>query len=275
MSSPVILTGLALLDLRRRAEEEERRRRTMVGDDASSSDEESDAEPMGSRETAMPPRGGTGTAAAAAAADAADAAAAAEEGATEDAGANEDGKGENGGIDTRVCRFCFTGAECGTLIEPCACAGSQRFVHRRCLRRWFLVGLESRGAVETRCRVCHAPYTYESSRIARTYRKARWFSLTARDRVSEYSRAWFQWASSALLRHKGVTLPRSPSSAGNLALLVAESEVRIWAQREETREGATSQLPKLLRVGTFLFRAAALHAKVRLLLTPNSVVVTL
>ena len=173
-----------------------------------------------------------------------------------------------------TCRFCFTGSECGTLIEPCACAGSQAYVHKRCLRRWQRVSYQTRGARETQCRVCHANYTYESKIWSKDARRGPrfWFSFRARDRLNEYSRAWIQSAANALLRRKGVSLPRSASSAGNLALLVAHSEVRIWAGREERREGVTSGLPKLLRVASFLVRAASSYAKVRLLLAPNAAV---
>ena len=170
---------------------------------------------------------------------------------------------------TRTCRFCFTGSECGTLIEPCACAGSQRFVHEKCLRRWWRVSYHTRGQRETTCRVCHVKFSYESSRIGRRRDDLAWFSLRAKDRLNEYSRAWFQSAANALLRRRGVRLPRSSSSAGNLALLVAHSEVRIWAGREERRQGTTSGLPKLLRVASFFFRAASSYAKLRLLLSPN------
>ena len=170
---------------------------------------------------------------------------------------------------TRTCRFCFMGSECGTLIEPCACAGSQRFVHEKCLRRWWRVSYHTRGQRETTCRVCHVKFSYESSRIGRRRDDLAWFSLRAKDRLNEYSRAWFQSAANALLRRRGVRLPRSSSSAGNLALLVAHSEVRIWAGREERRQGTTSGLPKLLRVASFFFRAASSYAKLRLLLSPN------
>ena len=170
---------------------------------------------------------------------------------------------------TRTCRFCFTGSECGTLIEPCACAGSQRFVHEKCLRRWWRVSYHTRGQRETTCRVCHVKFSYESSRIGRRRDDLAWFSLRAKDRLNEYTRAWFQSAANALLRRRGVRLPRSSSSAGNLALLVAHSEVRIWAGREERRQGTTSGLPKLLRVASFFFRAASSYAKLRLLLSPN------
>ena len=34
------------------------------------------------------------------------------------------------------CRICFSGAEDGKLISPCKCAGTQRYVHEECLRKW-------------------------------------------------------------------------------------------------------------------------------------------
>ena len=161
----------------------------------------------------------------------------------------------------RQCRFCFTGRECGSLIAPCACDGSQRFVHRACLRRWQRVSFEARGVYETCCRVCHEKYDVPARSGANKLRF--WFSLRAKDRLNEYSRVWVQNAMNALLRRKGVSMPRSASSAGNLALLVASTEVNIWARREEHR--STSALPKILRVASFLLSAASAAAKVRLL----------
>jgi len=313
MSSPVILSGLALLDLRRRANEEETRRRWRdedVGHDddgsSSSSDDEREDEagpragPDGNgRENARGSDDGrtreaidtvegamgersrsssgttsspTMTAGAGARVEGAEGAAAE----TPTRGAADDADGEQarneieGEERTRLCRFCFTGSECGRLIEPCACSGSQRFVHKKCLRRWWRVSYHTRGQRETTCRVCHVKYSYESSRIGRRRDELAWFSLRARDRLNEYYHAWFQSAANALLRRRGVRLPRSASSAGNLALLVAHSEVRIWAGREERRHGTTSGLPKLLRVASFLFRAASSYAKLRLLLSPNN-----
>ena len=62
-----------------------------------------------------------------------------------------------------ICRFCFEGEDCGELIEPCSCSGSQRFVHVQCLRRWqahqILAAASRRTASETpviQCNVCHA-----------------------------------------------------------------------------------------------------------------------
>lgn len=318
MSSPVILSGLALLDLRRRANEEETRRRRRdedVGHDDDGSSSSSDDDENDEREDEAGPharadgngrenargsddgrtreaidtvegamgersRSSSGTTSSPAMTAGAGARAEGAEGAADetptrgdadDADADEQARNEIEGEErTRLCRFCFTGSECGRLIEPCACSGSQRFVHKKCLRRWWRVSYHTRGQRETTCRVCHVKYSYESSRIGRRRDELAWFSLRARDRLNEYCHAWFQSAANALLRRRGVRLPRSASSAGNLALLVAHSEVRIWAGREERRHGMTSGLPKLLRVASFLFRAASSYAKLRLLLSPNN-----
>lgn len=311
MSSPVILSGLALLDLRRRANEEEtRRRRRDVGDgdvgeddgDSSSDDERREDDDTGTRENgqgdagesydvragedvdgvgvramgerSMSSGGGASSPTMTAGTEARgerDEGADDETTTTRGEGGDDDDEAENRGEErTGLCRFCFTGSECGRLIEPCACSGSQRFVHKKCLRRWWRVSYHTRGQRETTCRVCHVKYSYESSRIGRRRDELAWFSLRARDRLNEYYHAWFQSAANALLRRRGVRLPRSASSAGNLALLVAHSEVRIWAGREERRQGTTSGLPKLLRVASFLFRAASSYAKLRLLLSPNT-----
>jgi len=310
----VILSGLALLDLRRRANEEETRRRRRRGvDDGDDDDEDGDSSSddddgreddesgtrgrnsgeggaresddvrtgedvdglvvrgMGERSTSSSgvmtsPTTTAGTDARGERDEGAD-----DETTTRGEGEDDDDEAENQGEErTGLCRFCFTGSECGRLIEPCACSGSQRFVHKKCLRRWWRVSYHTRGQRETTCRVCHVKYSYESSRIGRRRDELAWFSLRARDRLNEYYHAWFQSAANALLRRRGVRLPRSASSAGNLALLVAHSEVRIWAGREERRQGTTSGLPKLLRVASFLFRAASSYAKLRLLLSPNT-----
>ena len=34
------------------------------------------------------------------------------------------------------CRLCFGGEDDGKLVQPCACRGSAKFIHRRCLEKW-------------------------------------------------------------------------------------------------------------------------------------------
>ena len=38
--------------------------------------------------------------------------------------------------DDIVCRICLEDAERSEVIAPCACKGSQKWVHRQCLNNW-------------------------------------------------------------------------------------------------------------------------------------------
>ena len=38
--------------------------------------------------------------------------------------------------ETPVCRICFDHKPSSPFVSPCACKGSQQFVHIACLRRW-------------------------------------------------------------------------------------------------------------------------------------------
>eukprot|EP00928_Gymnodinium_smaydae_P047072 TRINITY_DN31405_c0_g1_i1.p1 TRINITY_DN31405_c0_g1~~TRINITY_DN31405_c0_g1_i1.p1 ORF type:complete len:480 (+),score=86.33 TRINITY_DN31405_c0_g1_i1:84-1523(+) len=69
--------------------------------------------------------------------------------------------------DERICRYCFEGEEEGPLIEPCKCAGGQRYVHLKCLRQWqrmVLVSQPTHPAFYDRdlrhqtCNVCKAEF---------------------------------------------------------------------------------------------------------------------
>ena len=71
--------------------------------------------------------------------------------------------------DAPMCRYCFSSdAEDGELISPCACKGSQEFVHLACLRRWQRMVLVSQPTHPQfyrddirhhECNVCKAPFT--------------------------------------------------------------------------------------------------------------------
>ena len=39
-------------------------------------------------------------------------------------------------MDEKRCRLCWEGADDGPLVQPCACRGSAKLVHRHCLKRW-------------------------------------------------------------------------------------------------------------------------------------------
>ena len=54
------------------------------------------------------------------------------------------------------CRICLSSD--GVMITPCACTGTQAFVHSKCLHRWrnqFPLGTKNRNV----CIVCKASYT--------------------------------------------------------------------------------------------------------------------
>ena len=36
----------------------------------------------------------------------------------------------------KMCRVCLEGEENGPLVQPCACRGSAKFIHKACLERW-------------------------------------------------------------------------------------------------------------------------------------------
>ncbi|KAL1495617.1 hypothetical protein AB1Y20_016485 [Prymnesium parvum] len=58
------------------------------------------------------------------------------------------------------CRFCFEAG--GELIAPCRCAGTQKYVHAACLRRWRAHARLKLHATDDRastCSVCRAPFS--------------------------------------------------------------------------------------------------------------------
>ena len=74
-----------------------------------------------------------------------------------------------------VCRFCLDeadlGAQEGQLISPCACSGSQAYVHVRCLRTWHdtAYGLSDVKLSDSfRCQVCRQRFEALPSRPWRT-----------------------------------------------------------------------------------------------------------
>ena len=73
------------------------------------------------------------------------------------------------GASASTCRFCFeTGSPEEDLIAPCACTGSQKYIHVQCLKKWqahqVLQAASSRGLriqEASRCSVCHAQLSSE------------------------------------------------------------------------------------------------------------------
>ena len=112
-------------------------------------------------------------------------------------------------------------------MSPCACDGTGKYVHVRCLREWQRVSLASYGTEETSCRVCRAPFSLPKAPLRQRLRQ--WFSPRADDRVAQYTRVWLQMMlNTALPGEESETLTRPTQ----LVPLVSATELRIWAKRE-------------------------------------------
>lgn len=67
-----------------------------------------------------------------------------------------------------LCRWCFVEAAADDpLLTPCACTGTQRFVHASCLRAWQRqTQLDGRGDKARHCAVCTAPFEAPPVRLS-------------------------------------------------------------------------------------------------------------
>lgn len=140
----------------------------------------------------------------------------------------------------RACRFCLvaeddvdaSGAPLvrGALAAPCACSGTQKWVHVRCLRQWQHVSVRG-GARRASCAVCGRRYRVPRRHARESAKRtlSRWFSPRAADRVASYKRAWWQMATNTVLAQEGVPRLGTPAQ---LAAVLAATELRVWAQRE-------------------------------------------
>lgn len=70
------------------------------------------------------------------------------------AGPRQDPEGEP------YCRICYEQTESrrNPLLAPCACSGTLKHVHRRCLLRWVLL---NEASPETKCHLCGVPYAIQ------------------------------------------------------------------------------------------------------------------
>lgn len=128
------------------------------------------------------------------------------------------------------CRFCFGGGCAQSpLLSPCACRGTQAFVHAHCLEAWQRSALISRGALESCCRVCGA--AYEAPRPGLHARLTRWFAPRAADRVRVWTSVWAQILANTLLPLE------EPRLAGvrDLVLIALCAETRVLTGRELER----------------------------------------
>jgi len=67
-----------------------------------------------------------------------------------------------------LCRWCFVEAAADDpLLSPCACLGTQRYVHASCLAAWQRqTQLDGRGDKARRCAVCTAPFEAPPARLS-------------------------------------------------------------------------------------------------------------
>lgn len=65
------------------------------------------------------------------------------------------------------CRFCFEAGDGQRLVAPCACTGTQRWVHVACLRKWQTACLRSdRLEPHDRvCQICLRPFALRPPRL--------------------------------------------------------------------------------------------------------------
>ena len=40
------------------------------------------------------------------------------------------------GVSEKTCRLCWGDEDDGPLVQPCACRGSGKFIHKACLEKW-------------------------------------------------------------------------------------------------------------------------------------------
>ena len=55
-----------------------------------------------------------------------------------------------------MCRVCFGDEDDGPLVQPCACRGSAKSIHKHCLERWRRTG--GREDAAYRCGECMDHY---------------------------------------------------------------------------------------------------------------------
>ena len=61
----------------------------------------------------------------------------------------------------RTCRLCWGDEDDGPLVQPCACRGSARLVHKHCLNKWRCTSPKEDAAY--RCGECKDEYRDELS----------------------------------------------------------------------------------------------------------------
>jgi len=64
------------------------------------------------------------------------------------------------------CRYCYMDNFQNSLIAPCKCSGSVKYVHIYCLERWRRIKNNP-----SRCEICNKKYKIPRNRVVKTYRR--------------------------------------------------------------------------------------------------------
>ena len=67
-------------------------------------------------------------------------------------------EGDNSDVESDVCRICHSGDEVESLISPCLCTGTVKFVHHTCLMSWL------QRVVMSKCELCLYPLAVKRKR---------------------------------------------------------------------------------------------------------------
>eukprot|EP00545_Synedropsis_sp_CCMP1620_P012355 CAMPEP_0119022044 /NCGR_PEP_ID=MMETSP1176-20130426/27190_1 /TAXON_ID=265551 /ORGANISM="Synedropsis recta cf, Strain CCMP1620" /LENGTH=171 /DNA_ID=CAMNT_0006976781 /DNA_START=131 /DNA_END=643 /DNA_ORIENTATION=+ len=82
----------------------------------------------------------------------------------------------------KLCRICLEDDEPSTMIAPCTCRGSSKWVHRACLDQWRI---HERDRAFSQCTECHFTYHMEAKggeeHDAAMWRRAKFYMLMSRD----------------------------------------------------------------------------------------------
>ena len=90
---------------------------------------------------------------------------------------------------SHTCRMCLAEDSASSMVAPCSCTGSQRYVHESCLRRWQSVLAEGRvnvGRGKT-CSVCRVDFALTPLAVGTESRLHRCWRTCTTARLQELS----------------------------------------------------------------------------------------
>ena len=100
-------------------------------------------------------------------------------------------------VNSFECRICYEDEkQTKKLIRPCACDGSRRYVHRKCLEDWMEYTIDENN--KERCQDCHQKYIYYLKYPEETYTIKILLDDGNGDIIIQYSFIFFIYISTAL-----------------------------------------------------------------------------